>query len=279
MQSAPATPAPDPIATATAQTASNKETAITQAELNNYDKVGPDGSLTYTQSGTNPDGTPKFTQTTALSPSNQNIYDTGQTTKQNIATIGADQSAKIGALLGTPFKVDDAIADKITSLGSQRLDPQFARNEDALRTKLANQGIQPGSEAWNAEMTQFQQGKNDAYNQLYLQGSGQAEQQSLAERNQPINEISALMSGSQVGTPTFAANPQTSVAGTDVAGITQNSYLDANQQAQQAVAGNNATMGGLFGLAGTVGSAALKYGTGGGGGITYGGPSGPTPFY
>lgn len=252
--------APDPVATAAAQTASNKETAITQAELNNYNKVGPDGSMTYTQNGTNPDGTPKFTQTTSLSSSNQGIYDTNQTTKQNIASIGATQSAKIGDLLGTPFSVDNAIADKITSLGSQRLDPQFARNEDALRTNLANKGIQPGSAAWNAEMTQFQQGKNDAYNSLYLKGDAQAEQESLANRNQPINEISALMSGSQVGTPNFAATPTTSVAGTDVAGITQNSYLDQNQQAQQAVAGNNATMGGLFGLAGTLGGAALRYG-------------------
>jgi hypothetical protein len=109
-------------------------------------------------------------------------------------------------------------------------------------------------------MTQFQQGKNDAYNQLYLQGDAQAASESLAQRNQPINEISALMSGSQVGTPTFASNPQTSVAGTDVAGITQNSYLDQNQQNQQAVQGNNATMGGLFGLAGTGLTAGIKYG-------------------
>jgi hypothetical protein len=259
MQSAPAVQAPDPTVTAAAQTASNKETAITQAELNNYDKIGPDGSLTYTQNGTNPDGTPKFTQTTALSDSNQGIYNTNQTTKQNIATIGADQSAKIGALLGTPFSVDNAISDKITSLGAQRLDPRFAQGQDALNTRLANQGIMPGSQAWKAEQTQFGQTKNDAYNQLYLSGDAQAEQESLANRNQPINEISALMSGSQVGTPTFAANPNTSVAGTDVAGITQNSYLDANQQAQQSVAGNNAMMGGLFSLAGTGATAAIKY--------------------
>lgn len=259
MESPQPVPVPDPVKTAEAQTASNKETAITQAELNNYDKIGPDGNLTYTQT-TNPDGTPKFTQTTSLSAPNQKIYDTNLGTKQNIAQIGQDQSAKIGALLGTPFKVDQAISDKITSLGARRLDPQFARSEDALRTRLSNQGIQPGSAAWNAEMTNFGQTKNDAYSNLYLKGEGQAASESLAERNQPINEISALMSGSQVGTPNFAANPQTSVAGTDVAGITQNAYANANQQAQQSVAANNAMMGGLFSLAGTGATAAIKYG-------------------
>lgn len=258
MQSAAPTPAPDPVKTADAQATSNKQTAVAQAELNNYDKVGPDGSLTYKQIGTNADGTPQFQQTTSLSAPNQQIYDTNQTTKQNLATIGADQSKKIGDLLGTPFSVDNAIADKITSLGAQRLDPQWAQNKTAFDADQANKGVMPGSEAYNNAYRDFSAAKNDAYNSLYLKGDAQAEQESLANRNQPINEISALLSGSQVATPTFAGTPQTSVAGTDVAGITQNAYLDANQQAQQAVAGNNATMGGLFGLAGAGTQAAMS---------------------
>lgn len=251
--------APDPVATAAAQTASNKDTAITQAELNNYDAVGPDGSKTYTQIGVNADGTPKFQQTTSLSPSNQAIYDTGQITKQNLADIGATQSAKIGSILNTPFSVDSAISDKLTKLGAARLDPQWAANDSKQAASLANQGITPGSEAYDNAMRSYNASKNDAYNSLYLNGNAQAESESLAERNQPINEISALLSGSQVSTPTFSSTPQTSVAGTDVAGITQNSYLDQNQQAQQAVAANNATMGGLFSLAGTGATAAIKY--------------------
>lgn len=257
MDSPAATPAPDPTTTAAAQTASNKATAISQAELNNYNKVSPDGSMTYTQTGTNADGTPQFTQKTSLSAANQGIYDTDQATKQNIATIGKDQSAKIGDLLGTPFSVDQSIANKIDSLGKTQLDPQWAANDTKQAASLANSGITPGSEAYDNAMRSYNASKNSAYNQLYLQGDAQAESESLANRNQPINEITALLSGSQVATPTFAANPNTSVAGTDIAGITQNSYLDANQQAQQAVAGNNAMMGGLFSLGGTLGGAAL----------------------
>src|SRR6185369_9012710 len=242
MDSPAPTPAPDPVKTADAQTASNKATAITQAELNNYNQVGPDGTKTFTQTGTNADGTPQFTATTAFSAPNQKIYDTNLGTKQNIAVIGKAQSAKIGDLLGTPFEINNAVSDKITSLGAQRLDPQFAAGEASLRTNLANSGIQEGSQAFDAAMRNFQQNKNDAYNSLYLKGEGQAASESIAQRNQPINEISALLSGSQMNTPTFGSTPQTSVAGTDVAGITQNAYADANQQAQQAVAGNNATM-------------------------------------
>lgn len=259
MEDAPSTPVPNPTTTADAQTASNKATAITQAELNQYDQVTPDGTKTYTQIGTNADGTPKYQQTTTLSGANQGIYDTNQATKQNIATIGKDQSTKIGDLLSTPFNVDQSIADKITALGKTNLDPQWAANDSAFDAKMANQGITPGSAAYNNARVSYDAAKSQAYNNLYLQGDAQAMSESLAQRNQPINEITALLNGTQVSTPTFGSTPQTSVAGTDVAGITQNAYLDQNQQNQQSVAANNAMMGGLFSLGGTAATAGIKY--------------------
>ena len=73
-------------------------------------------------------------------------------------------------------------------------------------------------------------------------------QEILAERNQPINEISALLSQSQVSQPQFVNTPQTGVGGVDYSGIVRDNYnqqLTAWQQQQQ---GNNAMMGGLFGL-------------------------------
>src|SRR6185312_3414864 len=134
---------------------------------------------------------------------------------------------KIGSLLNTPFDpstANKATEDKIDALGAARLDPRFARESDALATQLANQGIQPGSAAWKAQMDQFQQGKNDAYNQLYLNGNQQAFQQAVTTRNQPINEITALMSGSQVSNPTFGATPQTTIPTTDTAGIINTNF-------------------------------------------------------
>jgi hypothetical protein len=52
----------------------------------------------------------------------------------------------------------------------------------------------------------------------------------LAERNQPLNEISALMSGSQVAQPTFTNTPQTQVAGVDYGGMVNNNYQGQVQQ-------------------------------------------------
>lgn len=247
----------------------NQNTATTQQLLNMTNQVTPDGTLTYNQTGTNSfvgaDGktysVPQFTATQALSPTQQAIKDLTDKTKTNIGQIGVDQSAKIGSLLGTNLKLgNEATESRLFDLGSRRLDPMFARNEDALRTRLANSGIQPGSAAWNAEMTQFGQSRNDAYDQLLLTGRGQANQEMLTERNQPINEISALMSGSQVSQPSFANTPNTQVAGVDYAGMVNNNYNAQMQQYQAKLGQQNAMMGGLFGLGGTLGGAAMKYG-------------------
>jgi hypothetical protein len=86
---------------------------------------------------------------------------------------------------------------------------------------------------------------------LLLSGRGQANQEMLTERNQPINEITALMSGGQVSQPNFGNTPQSQVAGTDLAGLTMDAYRYgplAQYQAEQQNRG--AMMSGLFGLGG-----------------------------
>lgn len=245
--------APDPAKTAAAQSQSNKDTAVAQYGLNATNQVTPNGNLTYSQSGTWADGTPRFTATTSLSPQQQSLYDKGNVTQNNLADIGNQQSAKIGALLNTPVNLNTATEGKIDQLGAARLDPQFAREGAALDTQLVNKGIRPGSQAWNDAHTQFSQNKNDAYNQLYLSGRQQGSQEALTERNQPINEISALLSGSQVSQPGFTNTPTPGVAPTDVIGAQQQSLNQQNVGYQANVANQQALTNGLFKL----GSAAV----------------------
>jgi hypothetical protein len=266
----PSAPAPpDPVATAAAQGNMNQNTATTQQLLNMTNQVTPDGSLTYSQSGSNSftgaDGksytVPQFTATQTLSPEQQALKALTDKTKANIGQIGVDQSAKIGGLLGTNLKLgNEATEARLMELGTKRLDPQFARDEESLRTRLANSGISAGSDAWNAEMQRFGQTKNDAFNSLLLSGRGQANSELMAERNAPINEISALMSGSQVSNPNFTNTPQTQVAGTDYAGMVANNYNAQNDQYKAQLSQQNAMMGGMFGLGGTLGGGVMKYG-------------------
>jgi hypothetical protein len=92
-----------------------------------------------------------------------------------------------------------------------------------------------------------------------LSGRAQANQELLTERNQPINEITALLSGSQVSMPQFN-NPQTAnLAGVDYSGLVRDKYNAELAAYNSRVNSQNAMMGGLFGLAGTLGAAGIRY--------------------
>jgi hypothetical protein len=250
--------APDPAKTASAQTSTNIGTAIANGYLQNVNQSGPDGTLTYSQTGTKKwtdpmsgkvYNIPITTATTALSAAQQGIYDTNQSTQQNIANIGKEQSGRIQGLLSSPVDLNnEAVEGRINELGSKRLDPRFARDEEALRTRLVNQGVREGSAAYDAAMNNFGQSKNDAYNQLALTGRSQAVQEALTARNQPINEITALLSGSQVSAPQFQNIQNPTAATVDYAGLVNQNYANQMGAYNAKMGQTNGILGGLFGL-------------------------------
>ena len=244
-------PAPDPVKTAQAQTESNVKTATTQQQLNMVDQTNPYGSQKYTQTGTWSDGTPRYSMETTFSPEEQAKQQQQWEFDKLTNQLGINQTKKLTGLLDTPFKLDNAATEgRLMELGRKRLDPILSERRAALETQLYNQGVQPGTEAWDRAIRSDMQGQNDAYNSLLLGGRAQAAQELTAERNQPINEITALMSGGQVNQPTFGSTPQAGVANTDVAGITQSAYENSLIPWKQQVAEKQALMGGLFSLGG-----------------------------
>ncbi len=249
--------APDPIQTAAAQTGQNVSTAIANNTMQMVDQYTPDGSLTNKVIGyetvKGPDGkdisVPRYSQTTALSADQQKIYDLGNQSKINLSGLAADQSGFLKDYMAQPFDgSNEATEARLMDLSRKRVDPVMAQNEEALRTRLANQGLQPGSAAWDREMTQFGQQRNDAYNSMALQGRGQAMSEALTARNQPINEIIGLMSGSQVNQPNVQGVTPQSMPNVDVAGLINNGYNQKLQAWQQQVANRGSMLGGLFGL-------------------------------
>lgn len=261
---APKAPTPPSVTqTAAAQTGSNISTALAQQQLNTINQVGPDGSVMYDQTGTYQftDPTtgktytlPKLTQTTSLSPGQQAIYDAMQGAQTNLANTAQNQSARLDGLLSEPFSLNnDSTEARLMELAGKRLNPQLDRRREQEAVRLRGQGIMPGSTAYDEAMKRVNEGENDAINQLMLTGRQQAVNELLTERNQPINEIIGLASGSQVQTPQFGGTPQTGLAGTDVAGITQQNFANQMGQYNQNLSQWNSTVGGLFGL----GSSAL----------------------
>jgi hypothetical protein len=233
---------PDPEEVAAAQSASNKETAIASYELGATNQITPTGSLSYEQTGTSASGTPTYTATQALTPDQQQLLDIGERTATTLGTTAEQQAQQVQSTLATPVDLSPGATEEyLFGLGSANLDPYYDQEQEQLTSSLANQGIMPGSAAYNDAMTQFSDAKGQAYNDLMLQGHQTATQDILTERNQPLTELSALMTGSQPQQPSYVTTPQPGVQPTDVAGITQDAY--AAEMAQY-----NAMMGGLFGI-------------------------------
>lgn len=271
MKSPKPPPAPDPVATAQAQAGLNQSTAVTQQLLNMTDQINPWGTTSYQQNGqtsfTDSNGktvfVPRFTQTTTFTPEQQAIFDASQGAQTNLANIAQEQSGRVQETLSNPFEfTNQDAADWAFDLGQSRIAPQQQQQEAALRDRLINSGIRPGTQAWDSEMDRLTQGFNDQNNQLALTGRSQAFAENLATRNQSLNELSALLSGSQVSNPAqmSSATPQVGVGGVDYAGMVQNNYNNEMQAYQMQQQNRGGLMGGLFGLAGSLGGAAIRGG-------------------
>jgi len=249
---------PDPRETSAASTSTNVGTAIANSMMNNANQVTPDGTISYDQTSTytwNDPYTgksyqiPRFTATTQLSDAQQAIKGQTDAAQLNLGTLANNQSAFLNDYMAKPFDgSNEATEARLFELGRKRLDPMYAEQQDALDAKLANQGIMIGSQAYDAAQRNQYQARNDGYNSLLLQGRGQAFGEAQATRNQPINEITALLSGSQVSQPQAAGFNQSTIPTTDVAGNINTHYQQQLANWQQKQAGTQSILGGLFGL-------------------------------
>jgi hypothetical protein len=137
-----------------------------------------------------------------------------------------------------------------------RLNPTFNTDEENLRTRLMNQGVRAGSEAWDNEFRNFERRKNDAFSQAALQGislDNDARARALAEQGLPLNAIQSFLSGQQVQAPNFTPpGQQANTAAPDLMGAAQAQYGNSmNAYNAQQAQGNN-FMSGLFGLGGSL---------------------------
>lgn len=223
-----------------------------------------------------------WSNTVAFSPSQQALFD--QQNQLQTGLFGAQDQAlsRVNQTMGQGFDTSSlpsagSVYDPTQATNTatadilSRVNPQLDRQEAALRTQLANQGISQGSAAWNTAMTQLGQDKNDAFTQAALQGinlgmqqQGQTYGQQTNNRTQaltlasylrslPLNELNALRTGNQVSSPTFNGySQQATTAGPDYTGAANQQYNAALGASNAQNAGASSALGGLFSLGGTV---------------------------
>ena len=271
-------------------------------------------------------------------------YDPGGQIQSSIGNYGQQQTTFGDAgNITSSYGPDNFSTDRqnVQDALLTRMNPQLAIEKQGIQQQLADQGIRPGSDAYNAAMFSYGQQANDArygaisqagqeqqrmmdmaaqqagfqnaaQQQAYTQAQGRGQfandaqqnnynqalgagtfanaaqgqqntqnaaagafnnaglaqqvaqqqsgfnaqnsalnqylQQQYQQRNQPLNEISALMSGSQLQQPNWLNSPTSQIPTTDFAGITNQNFQNQRGIYQQQNANYNATIGGILGL-------------------------------
>lgn len=245
-------PPPDFAGAAAAQGAANKDTAIASSNLNNPNVVNPYGTQTWT-APVRADGTPirdgRPTMTQTFSPEQQALYDQGVQIKTALGGLATQGTNALGEVVGKNLDLSgapgapgsaDATRTAVINAMMSRVDEDTANARDNKNSDLVAAGIRPGSKAYDDQMQIINRGYNDARQQAMLAGGAEAQRdfgmdtqrrkdsiaEILAQRQTPLNEINALMSGSQVTNP-FAVpgtSQSTNIAPPPIFGAAQAQY-------------------------------------------------------
>ena len=270
--------------TKAAKTAAQGNLASAQAAstANRVNQINPYGSVQYYQSGTDSSGNPIWSSASTLAPEQQQLLNLQNQQSLALGNVGNQMLGNIANTYGQPFNPQAGSIqqgldyqgmqgwDKASQLINQRLQPQIKQQQEAMDVKLAQQGVVPGTEAYNRAQMQLAQQQNDLRTQAEIAGQGvqqnlfgqslqggqfanqaqqQAYNQALQNYNLPLQTLNSLRQGSQVQNPSFmGVNQQATTAGPDTLGAYQaQQQAEIARQNQQAAQSSNLT-GGLFGL-------------------------------
>ena len=214
--------------------------------------------------------TPTLTQT--FSPGQQAIFDQQNQAKIGLGSLANTGIGSLGQVIGRNVDLSGvsavprsgAVNQRVIDAMLSRTMEDYGRKRDEAHSQMIAAGLRPGSKAYDDAMQLVQRGENDARQQAVLAGYDQGNKtfgqdtqsraMELADyyagRQTPLNEISALMSGSQVTNPYAMPGYQASgnAQGAPLFGATQalGDWQAGLYNAKAAQQGN--LMQGLFGL-------------------------------
>ena len=267
---------PDPYQVAGAQTQVNQQTAAYNNAQSHGNTTTPLGSQTYTSRIDPVTGATVYDSNVSLTPDqqqlltlqNQQDLSLGNTATGLLGNINSTYSTPMDYsglpglygsddLLGARTQTQDALYGKQTSY----LDPQFDARAKALETRLANQGIGLGSEAWKNAQDDFSRDRAFNYDQartsaiaggssemntlsgIASKNRAQMLSEALTKRNQPLNEFNALRDTTKVNMPSFDGASGGANSSTTPANLTGSVYDAYNAQAGNAAQNQERLMG------------------------------------
>jgi len=200
--------ATDPIAAINAQTQANR----------------PNINTPFAQQQWTKDANGNWTLNAGLSPGMQGVAD----------TLQHQAADAYGQPLDNGSAARNQAINAAYGQATSRLDPQFAQQDQLMASRLANQGLDPTSEAYRTAMGDYGRQKNDAYTSAMASAIQQgtlaghtAFMDNLSARNAPMQELGGL--SGFMGMPAF--NPATGYA--DAAGQAASNQADQIAAAMQ----------------------------------------------
>lgn len=262
MSSAPsAPPSPDYAGAATATAAGNKENTIAAQQGSMVNQYTPYGNLTYGAGPTTAQGNPTYNANYSLTPEAQQTLDNQLKQSNDLGNLGTSALDRTNQAYANPMDMSSVndVADKSYAAQTARLDPQWDTRQTQTDTQLRNQGLTPGTEAYDNAMRDFSSSRNDAYSQARqnaISTMPQTYQLASSIREQPLNELNAIRTGAQVQNPTFSAQPgQQYTPGPDLLGAAQQQSQYNTGLYNSQVGSSNSMTSGLMGIAGTAAAA------------------------
>jgi hypothetical protein len=218
-----------------------------------------------------------------LSPEQQAIFDQTNRVKKLLGGLGEQGATSLQGVVGKgidysgipamPGNAEDT-RNKVINAMMSRVNEDTNVSRDNANSELIAAGIRPGSTAYDNRMRSIDRAYNDARNVAFMSAGQEASRdfgldaerrrqaitEMLAQREVPINEITALVSGSQVQNPfavpgfqggnqiapapTFAGMNALSGYNTDL--FNARSAAASNQQGAAAGLGSAALMAGAM---------------------------------
>jgi hypothetical protein len=259
---------PDYAAAAQQTAQGNLEAARQATAANRVNQYTPYGALEY---NINPEaqwdiyGNPTWSATQTLSPEQKQLLDIQNQTSIGMGNLQNQGLGYVEKMISQPFDTSNLAqiginpGETMQESVLRRLQPQIDQGREAFDVRMANQGIPVGSEAYNRAMMAQGQKENDLMTSAVIQGTNTglaANQQQFGQagyiRNEPINTLNAIRSGSQVTNPSYVSNvpQQATTQGADMLGAAQMQGNAAQAQANAANASSSNLTSGLMGLGG-----------------------------
>lgn len=242
----------DPNVVAGNQATLNKTAGVDSQQGSMVNQTNPFGSLSYSQTGTSPDGTPLYTANTQYTGANADLLNILQGTQK---TAGQQGNALIsGANYGTQ-QPGDVIGNATSGLTKDAmakqvayLQPQFDQDISKLDTKLRNQGFAPGQPGYDQAMNGLKQSQGQTVTGFEASMEPAMYQQATQNYLMPAQLGGTLAGLGSPTAPTWNSTPNLNIQSPDLIGATNSAQAAQEKTYQDQLAQSNSMMSGLFGI-------------------------------